>query len=165
MKKIRWNKVVVIGLIVLFTTVFFMGRKAESAEVGIGLNFGTFHSLGGRTQEINITSDDYRWFASYTRVGGVDAEDLHFESRNRYVAGYRVFWRRDENWKPYMMFGTAYWDEPPCRVISERLTYDMRIGVRYRDIVEFEIGHNSTAGRARYNYGFDTVGLRAVFQF
>ena len=50
-------------------------------------------------------------------------------------------------------------------LISERLTYDLRLGARWKDIVELEIQHNSTAGRSERNTGFDVITLRAVFQF
>ncbi len=152
-------------LVVLFILVFLWGRNADAAELGLGLGFGVNHTENATIQELSIQSDDYRWFASYTRVGGGKANGLVLDYNNRFVGAYRVFWRRDKDWKPYLSLGAAYFEEAPLNVISERLTYDMRFGARWKDILELEAAHNSTAGRSLRNSGFDTLNLRVVFQF
>ncbi len=166
MNRFSKGKILTTLLIAAFVIAFFWGRDADAEEIGVGVGFGTFNAVGATIQEISIASTDYRWFASYTRIGGTDSDRIVMDYNNRYVIAYRVFWRRDKNWKPYMSLGAAYFNEPPERLISERLAYDLRFGVRWKDIVEIDIeGHNSTAGRSTRNTGFDTINLRAVFQF
>ena len=162
MKRFRWAKTSA-ALIALFLILFLWGRSSEAAEVGIGLSSGFNHSNGAVGQELSITSNDLRWFASYTRVGG-RPEDTVLSYNDRFVAAYRVFWRRGHDLMPYTSLGAAYFSEPTV-LVTERLTYDLRLGVRWNNILELEYAHNSTAGRSVRNAGIDFVTLRAVFRF
>ena len=166
MNRFSKGKILTSSIILIAVLVFIWGRDAESAELGLGLGFGTFNTVGATIQELSIASDDYRWFASYTRIGGADSDRLTADYNDRLVLSYRTFWRRDSNLKPFLSFGAAYFKEAPNTLISERLTYDIRLGARWKDVVELEIdGHNSTAGRSISNSGFDTINLRFVFPF
>lgn len=164
MKRVKWTAIAVL----IFVVVFLWGRCAEAGEVGVGLGFGlpTTRSEGLVTQEIMLKTDDYRWYMSYARVGANKNDYLHLRQNDRWTAGYQLVFRRGKDVEPYMMLGVAYYEEPPLNLISERLTYDMRIGVRLYDVVEIDIdGHSSTASRADINTGLDVISLRAVFQF
>lgn len=162
MKQFRWAKSAA-ALIALFLILFLWGRSSEAAEVGIGLGAGVNHSSGAVGQELSVTSDDLRWFASYTRLGGRPGDTV-LAYNNRWVGAYRVFWRRDHDLMPYMALGAAYFEEPTV-LVTERLTYDLRVGLRWNNIVELEYAHNSTAGRSQRNAGIDFITLRAVFRF
>ena len=164
--KLSKGKILTASAVVVFVLVFFWGRYAEAAEVGVGLGFGTFNARGAIMQELSVTSDDYRWFASYTRIGKNDSNRLVLEQNDRFVVAYRTFWRRDKDVKPYLSLGAAYFTHPPNDLISDRLSYDLRLGFRWRDILEVDLdGHNSTAGRSSRNTGVDSINLRAVFRF
>lgn len=163
-KKIKWTAVAVL----LFVLVFMWGRNAEAAEVGIGLGWGVLgtRSEGVVTQELMLKTNDYRWYVSYARIGANQNDRLQMRQNDRFTAGYQLVFRRGMKVEPYMMLGMAYFEDPPMNLISERLTYDMRLGVRIKDIVELELdGHNSTASRSDYNSGMDVMSLRAVFRF
>ncbi len=154
--------------IAVFLAFFIWGREADSAEVALGLGAGltSTKSEGIRAQEIQIRTDDYRWYFSYARIGANINDRLELRQNDRWAIGYTVVWRRGHNWQPYMSIGAAYFKQPPMGLISERLAYDMRVGVRYKNIIEFEFdNHNSTASRSDKNTGVDIPWVRVVFQF
>lgn len=161
MKSMNSRQTLTIAAIVAFIIIFAWGRDAESAELGLGLSAGaSSHSSGAKAQEISITTDDYRWYGQVMRIGG----DGILSSNWRYSAGYRLFWRRDHDFKPFLRLGVAYFDDVP-ELVSERFMYDMGVGIRWREVIEAEYNHNSTAGRSAVNTGIDFVTLRLVFQF
>jgi len=164
--RFKKGKILTTLAIIAFVVAFLWGRNAQSAEVGLGLGFGTFNAADATIQELSVITDDLHWFASYSRVGGVDSDRLQDKYNDRYVIAYRVFWRDDKDFRPYLSLGVAYFDKAPERLISEHLAYDLRLGVRWKDILELDVdGHNSTAGRSERNTGIDSVNLRIVFQF
>ena len=63
-------------LVLIFVLIFLWGRNAEAGEIGLGVGFGAFNSTGATVQEISYHTDDYRWFASYARVGGHDSNRI-----------------------------------------------------------------------------------------
>lgn len=150
-----------IVLVLAFLALFIWGRNAESAELGLGVGYGINHTAKAAVQEITISTDDYRWYGQVIRIGGDGVLDDNW----RYSAGYRLFWRRDENVKPFLRLGAAYFDHAPVQLVSDHLTFDMGLGLRWKDIIELEYNHNSTAGRSDKNTGIDFVTLRVVFQF
>ena len=164
--KISKGKLVTLTILAIVVTGFFMIRDAESAEIGLGLGYGTFNAKHSRTQEISIQSNDYRWFASYARIGAADNDRIRRDQTNRYTAAYRACFWRERKLTPCISMGAAYFDEPIMTLISDRLTYDIRIVVRWKEVLEFEIDqHNSTAGRSVTNSGLDSIMLRGVFRF
>ena len=162
------KEILLVAVLSALVLVFIWGRDAESAEVALGISTGlpTTHSDGIRAQEIQIRTNDYRWYLSYTRIGANANERLQLRQNDRWAAGYTVTFRRDKVWKPFISIGAAYFKQPPMDLISERLTYDLRLGIRFKDIVELELdNHNSTASRSDKNTGLDLIGIRLVFQF
>ena len=159
MKKPTTKQAIAIGLIVTFIGFFLWGRAADAAEAGIGLGFS---KNGATHQQLTLTSTDLRWYGSATRIGG---DRRHNYVYGRLGAGYRVNWRRDMRFSPYMKLGGVYFTEEPTDYISDRWAFDMNIGVRLYDIVELEYQHNSTAGRSDQNEGLDTVVLQVVLPF
>ena len=157
------GKVLAILAIVIFVGLFLWGMKADAAEARLGLGFGYSNSEGSRYQEMMLTSSDRRWYGAVTRIGG---DDRHNYQYWRFTAGYRVNWRRDKRFSPYMRLGVAYFDDVPFDYISEHLAFDMAIGVRLWDIVELEFDqHNSTAGRSDQNEGLNAILLGVVLPF
>lgn len=152
-----------VAVIAIFVGFFLWGRAADSAELGIGLGFGYGSNVGARYQELMVTSDDRRWYGALTRIG---ADNEHNYQYWRTTAGYRVNWRRETNFSPYLRLGMAYFSSPPTDYISDSVAFDMAVGLRMWDIVELEIDqHNSTAGRSDENEGLDAVMLRVVLPF
>lgn len=150
-------------MIVIFIAFFAWGRSADAAEARLGLGFGFSGIEGARYQEIMLTSDDLRWYGAATRIGN---DDRHNYQYWRFTAGYRVNWRRDTQFSPFMRLGAAYFDEVPFDYISDHLAFDMAIGVRLWDIVELEFDqHNSTAGRSDQNEGLNAILLAFVLPF
>lgn len=163
-------------LVVIFVTFFVMGRYAEAGEARIGLGAGTFNAQGAIVQDVMVTTDDLRWYASFQRAGGDDVfynlEQRHcrtvrvpFSSVNRFAVGYRVNWYRERTVSPYLRLGAAYFDREPMPFISDDLSYDMAVGVRISDIIEIEAQHNSTAGRSAFNKGMDSVVFGVTLPF
>lgn len=149
--------------IIIFVGVFLWGRSADAAEARIGLGFGYASNIGATYQELMLISDDLRWYSAVTRIGGDNRHDYQYW---RFTAGYRVNWRRETNFSPYMRLGAAYFSEEPTGYISDRLAFDMAIGMRLWNIVELELDqHNSTAGRSNRNQGLDAVMLSVVLPF
>ena len=162
MKSIN-KKHILLGVIVLFAGFFLWGSVVDASEVRLGVGAGVTKNAGSRSQELMITSEDLHWYAAATRVGG---DDLHNYEFWRITAGYRVNWRRGTRFSPFMRLGAAYFDKEPYDYISDHWAFDMAIGVRLWDVVEFELDqHNSTAGRTDQNSGLDTVMLGFVFPF
>ena len=150
-----------IALVIAFIVLFVWGRSAESAELGIGVGTGHGHTNDTVTQGLTIISDDLRWYAQVTRFGS----EGYLDTNVRWSGGYRLFCRRDEDFKPFMRFGVALFDHDPMPLISDNVTYDLGVGLRWRDVIEFEYNHNSTAGRSERNTGVDLWVLRLVMQF
>ena len=159
MKKPTLKQSIAIGVIALFCAVFLWGRSAEAGEVTLGLGLSTNEA---RTQMVTVTTDRRDWYLSAARVGGDERHDYQF---GRFAVGYRVNWRADKNFSPFMKLGAVYFTEEPTDYISDRWAYDMVIGTRFYDIVELEYLHNSTAGRSSQNEGLDTVMLSVVLPF
>ena len=167
-KKATKRQIVLAVGIAIFLAFFVWGRTVDAAEVGLGLGTGlpSTHSDGIRAQEIQIRTNDYRWYFSYARIGANINGRLQTRQVDRWAIGYTVVWRRGKAVQPYMSIGAAYFDQPPMDLISERLTYDMRVGIRFKDIIELELdNHNSTASRSDKNTGIDIPWVRVVFQF
>lgn len=149
-----------IGLIIAFIGFFIWGRVADAAEVSIGLGYSPKHE--SRYQQVMLTTDDRRWYFSATRIGG---DVLHDYQYGRIGAGYRVNWRRESRFSPYMRLGGVYFTDPPTDYISDDFAFDMAIGSRLWNVVELEYQHNSTAGRSSQNEGLDAVVLTVVLPF
>ena len=159
----RPKKALVVLVIALFVAVFLWGRTADAAEARLGIGFGYASNEGATYQELMLTSDDLRWYGAVTRIGGDTRNNYHY---TRFTAGYRVNWRRETNFSPFMRLGAAYFDKEPTDYISDDLAFDMAIGVRLYDIVELEIDqHNSTGGRSDQNEGLDGFMLGLTFPF
>jgi hypothetical protein len=158
MKRATKQKIAILAIIT-FIGFFLWGRAADAAEVGVGLGFS---KNGATHQQVTLTSTDLRWYGSVTRIGG---DRRHNYIYGRVAAGYRVNWRRDTRFSPYMKLGGVYFTKEPTDYISDSWAYDMNIGVRVWDIVELEYQHNSTAGRSSQNEGLDTVMVSVVLPF
>ena len=148
-------------LVILFVLLFIWGRSAESAELGIGIGTGRGHTNDTIVQGLTIISDDLRWYAQVTRFGN----EGHLDTNMRWSGGYRLFFCRDENFKPFMRLGVAGFKETPMPLLSDNIAYDMGLGLRWRNIIEFEYNRNSTGGRSKRNTGIDLWELRLVMQF
>lgn len=147
----------------IFVALFLWGRAADAAEARAGIGFGYDSNQGAVYQELMVTRGDLRWYGSFTRIGGDDEHDYQY---SRLAAGYRVNWRRDTRFSPYMRFGGAYFTEEPTDYISDRWAFDLAIGIRLWDIVELELDqHNSTGGRSEQNEGLDAIVLGITFPF
>lgn len=157
LKRISYTSV----LVAIFIALFIWGRAAEAGEARIGLGVGTFNVQGAIYQDLLVTTDEQTWYAQVTRIGN----DEHFDVLTRYSAGYRVNWRDDKFAEPYLRLGMAHFDKEPTYRISDKWSFDMAVGIRFKDVVELEAQHNSTAGRTNYNYGLDSIVLGVVLPF
>jgi hypothetical protein len=162
--KMRRPKQWILGyLIVAFVAMFLWGRPAESAEARLGLGFGYASNEGAVYQEMMVTSTSRQWYAGVTRIGGDDRHDYQYW---RLSAGYRLNWRGGAKLSPYVRVGAAYFDEAPTDYISDKLAFDLAVGIRICDLFELELDqHNSTAGRSDNNEGLDAVSLSLIFPF
>lgn len=151
-------------LVVAFIVIFALGMcseraRAEGVDLRVGLGFGATNDNEWIVQEIMLTDRD--WYASVLRTG----DDRVLPDTWRFAVGYRVDWREDKRLAPYARFGFAYWLDQPRPVVSENLTYDMAVGLRFWQIMDLEWAHNSTAGRSEFNDGNDNVVLSFVLPF
>jgi len=83
----------------------------------------------------------------------------------RFSGGYRVNWLRDKFISPYLRLGMAWFDSTPEPYISDQWSFDMAAGLRFRNVLELEAQHNSTAGRSLTNSGIDSITLSIVLPF
>jgi hypothetical protein len=155
------NKKAAVVALAIFLAFFIWGvKKANAAEVTLGLAAGYNHTVGARYEEIMLLPTDH-WYGSITRIGGDNKHDYQY---NRYCGGYKVFWRQHKGISPIMRLGACWFDEQPEDYISDKFAYDIALGVRLWDVVEVEFDqHNSTAGRSDQNEGLDAFMLRVVF--
>lgn len=159
-KRGRWWAV---GAILTFIAFFMWGMKADAAELRLGIGMGINHHEGARYQEFMLTDNNRHWYLSATRVGN---DDRHNYQYWRGCGGYRVNWRKETNFSPYMRLGACYFNEIPVDYVSDYLTYDLAIGFRILEIADLElIQHNSTGGRSIHNEGLDAIVLGLVFPF
>lgn len=161
--KISRKKVLAILAVAIFVGFFVWGRTADAAEARLGLGIGYSSTEGARYQELMITSTDLRWYGAVTRIGG---DNRHNYQYNRFTAGYRVNWRRETNFSPFMRMGVAYFSEEPTDYISDQWAFDMAVGVRLWNVVEIEFDqHNSTAGRTAQNEGLNAILVGITLPF
>lgn len=156
----QWFKRYTGILVVLFIALAIWAvysSKAEAAEIGLGLGAGATNDNGWIAQEITVRHG--HWYGSILRTGDDDA----LPDTWRFAAGWRYDWRADKRVSPFIGFGAAWWADDITPLISDRLSYDMRLGLRFWDVVDLGWQHASTAGRARFNDGSDLVVLRLVF--
>lgn len=151
------HKLYTVGLIILFIIAFAWGVRANADELRLGVGFGVTHDNDWTTQELTYLHRN--WYGQAAYMGG----DNRLPDTYRLSAGYRVHWRPEKRFSPFMRLGVAYFGERPLEVISDRLAFDMAVGVRAWGVVELEWQHNSTAGRSDINYGNDVVLLGMVF--
>jgi hypothetical protein len=156
-KKITYTMV----LVAIFVALFLWGVKADAAELRIGLGYSIFNTDGTVTQDLMLTSTDRRWYAQATRIG----RSTTFDPLTRFSFGYRVNWRRNTNFSPYLRLGMAHFSAEPIGYISDLTAFDMGVGARLWDLVEVEVQHNSTAGRTDQNEGINIVCLCVVLPF
>lgn len=139
------------------------GRVADAAEARLGLGFGYNAQSGSRYQELMVTSDSLKWYGSLTRIGN---DDRHNYQYWRACGGYRVNWRRETNFSPYIRLGACGFDDAPTDYISDTVAFDMALGFRLWDVAEIEVAqHNSTAGRSDQNEGLDALMISVVLPF
>ena len=162
MKKPTRKQLTSIGILLLFAGLFAWGLKAEAAEVTFGIGVGEFSNDGARSMNLRLSGDSRTWYAGVARVGGDDRNDYEY---NRWTAGYRVNFRKETNFSPYMRFGAAYFSEEPTDYISDQLAFDLAIGVRFWQVFELERDHQSTGGRTDQNEGIDSWNLNVVYRF
>lgn len=150
-------------LIVAFIILAAWGtwEQVYGAELRVGLGGGVTNDNEWIGQELMVNSDRRHWYASVIRVGGDDA----LPDTWRFAAGYRVNWRRDKNVWPYLRLGAGYFLDEPGHLISDKLAFDMAVGIRFWKILELEWQHNSTAGRSDHNDGNDILMLGLVVPF
>ena len=159
MKTPTMKQSIAIGAIIMFIGLFVWGRVADAAEAGIGLGFS---KNGATHQQVTLTTTDLRWYGSVTRIGG---DRRHNYVYGRLGAGYRVNWRRETRFSPYLKLGAVYFTKEPTDYISDQWAFDMNVGMRMWNVVELEYQHNSTAGRSSQNEGLDTLFLNVVLPF
>lgn len=163
LKTLSLKKWLAIAAIATFLGFFLWGRAAEAAEARLGLGFGYASNLGATYQELMVTSAKRNWYGAVTRIGGDNRNNYHY---TRFTVGYRVNWRRETNFSPFLRLGAAYFDKQPTDYISDDLAYDMAIGVRLWQIVDIEFDqHNSTSGRSDQNEGLDAFLLGVSLPF
>ncbi len=161
-KGFSWTKLTLAtAAVIVFFILFTWGNYADAAEIRFGLGHGIAHADHVVTQSVMVSTDDLRWYAQYTRIG----DERYMGGNDRLSAGMRVNWRRDKRISPYMRLGFAYFDDVPMPYISERLAFDMAIGLRLYSVIELEYAHNSTANRAVANWGFDVIELAVTKRF
>lgn len=163
LKEAKPKQLLAILAIAIFLVFFLWGRVADAAEARLGLGMGYASNEGATYQELMLSSDDLRWYGAVTRIGGDTRNNYHY---TRFTVGYRVNWRRETNFSPYMRLGAAYFDKEPTDYISDKLAFDLAIGVRLWGIVELEGDqHNSTGSRSDQNEGLDAVMLGVTLPF
>lgn len=152
--------------VMVFTVLFTWGmivNRAEAAEVRLGIGFGATNDNGWVAQEIMLMGE--HWYGSVMFLNGDDVQP----ATKRWAAGYRVNWRRDMRVSPYMRLGAAYWEDIPIPLISEHVSFDMAVGIRFWQVAELEWQHNSTGGRKDFlgghNSGNDIPFLGVAFAF
>lgn len=165
--KINKGLLAAIIAIVIFLAFFLWGLKADAAEPSpearIGLGYAYNHFEGAVYEELMLTAPQRHWYGSFTRIGGDKRHDYVF---NRLVVGYRVNWRRNTHFSPFMRLGAAYFTTVPEDYISDSWAFDMAFGVRLWNILELEVEqHNSTAGRSDQNEGLDAYMIGVVLPF
>lgn len=153
-KKTSW-------LIVAFVVLAIWGgcQMAEAQEAGIGIGFGATNGNNWTGQQIFVSNGT--WYGSFMRVDGDDT----LPQTNRYSIGYRISWRQQTRFTPYLKIGAAYFEHDITPLISDRWAYDMAVGARLWRVADIEWQHNSTAGRSDFNDGVDMPFLFLTFQF
>ena len=178
---IKVKKNLAIILVVIFTLLFLWGRESDAAELRIGLGTGVANTASSaRAQDLMITTTDRRWYFQITRIGSLPYAQsrlvaapyggfkrivTEFDTLTRFSGGYRVNWRRDKKLSPYMRLGMSVFDREPQSLISDKWAFGMAVGVRFKDIFEIEMQHNSTAGRTERNRGLNFVTVGVVLPF
>lgn len=161
----KWAVRIAIALLVL-VTAFGVYNEAYAQEVKLGLGYGVSHTEGWIMQEVVISDRD--WYGSIARLGGDDSGSCMVQlcealpTTWRVAAGYRADFREGLNLSPYTRMGIAYFKDAPNMVVSEHLTFDLAVGVRLYKVVDLELQHQSTAGRAYRNWGTNLITLSLV---
>lgn len=159
----RTKKTVVVNILAFLLSFCLFSSLAEAADVRLGVGFGYSNNTGARYQELMLLTDDRRWYGAVTRIGN---DDRHNYQYSRFTAGYRVNWRLSTKVSSFLRLGAAYFSEEPTDYISDKLAFDIAIGVRLWNVLEIEFDqHNSTAGRSTQNEGLDAVLVGIVFPF
>ena len=148
-KVLKWT------VIAIFCALFAWGVTAQ-AEGRLGLSTGVSNDNRWIGQELMLAHKN--WYGSAARLGG----DKLLPDTVRLAVGYRVRWRNERRFSPYLRLGGAYFMDEPTDIISDRWAYDMSIGFRLFNVIDTEYQHNSTAGRSLQNSGNDMILVGVV---
>ena len=107
-------------------------------------------------------------YVRYERIGGPG-----YDKNNFVAVGCNAIFREGKRWAPYIGWGVAYFDElitdPNDRkgrpLNTEHLQYDIVVAVRYRNVIDAGIAHNSTAGRSDRNRSPDRLFFQYTWWF
>lgn len=152
------TKIAVIAIFVILIGILAF-RKATAYELQIGLGHG-FGNTDVITQDFAIEYDGF-----YGRVVRLGDEPILPDKLWKLSAGWRGYFREGTNFQPYLYIGAAWFTEEPSSVISDRLAYDMGLGLRFYKVFDLNYEHNSTAGRTSKNRGLDVISVRVAIPF
>lgn len=155
MNKTMWA--VILFLIVLLTATFSMRSNADEDYNGARISLG--HTVANSSMTTGEVSYEYNnWEAGYTLVGEGETKRGYQDQSHIYSLSYVV--RPDwEIWnvENYYRLGVSYQDGN--NLVGDT-NFRLGVGLQWRDVVQLEYTHYSSAGIHDPNTGIDMIQLR-----